>query len=285
MARYHCRLGGALVLLAGQLLLISSAAAQTSEPAPDSSEAFRKFFARLTDPKVLRNDKDFADVARDLLLPDDRVWFLRNFQDEAAGALADRYERSRTGLLERLRYDLNVATGRMSAEVKAERWDKDKAGLAEGQDKVLLESLKEPLWYFKIIRVQRADGRPLPFALFFFVDGAFRYLPFDLFFPSHSPAEPRVWIGGNVQMAKLVHQVQPEHPPLARKAGVSGTVRLRAIVAKDGSVAQLEVLSGHPLLVQAALDAVQQWRYEPTLLNGEPVEIYTFIDIVFGKRR
>jgi protein TonB len=91
----------------------------------------------------------------------------------------------------------------------------------------------------------------------------------------------RVSVGGQVQSAKLVNQVRPIYPPLAKQARISGTVRLHAIISKDGSVQQLEMISGHPLLVQSALDAVRQWRYQPTLLNGEPVEVETFIEVVF----
>jgi protein TonB len=65
-------------------------------------------------------------------------------------------------------------------------------------------------------------------------------------------------------------------------ARISGTVRLHAIIGKDGSVTQLEVINGHPLLVQSALDAVRQWRYRPTLLNSEPVEVDTTIDVIFS---
>jgi protein TonB len=72
------------------------------------------------------------------------------------------------------------------------------------------------------------------------------------------------------------------YPPLARQTRISGTVRLHAIIGKNGAVQQLEVISGHPLLVQAALDAVRQWRYRPTLLNGEPVEVDTTIDVIFS---
>lgn len=95
------------------------------------------------------------------------------------------------------------------------------------------------------------------------------------------PAPTRVRVGGNVQQARLVHQARPVYPPLAKQARIAGTVRLQAIIAKDGSVVQLEVLQGHPLLVQSALDAVRQWRYQPTLLNGEPVEVVTTIDVIF----
>jgi protein TonB len=89
-------------------------------------------------------------------------------------------------------------------------------------------------------------------------------------------------VGGNVQAARLVNKVQPIYPPLARQTRISGTVRLHAIISKDGSIQSLEVVSGHPLLQQAALDAVRQWRYQPTLLNGDPVEVDTTIDVIFS---
>ena len=91
----------------------------------------------------------------------------------------------------------------------------------------------------------------------------------------------RVRIGGQVQNALLINKVQPIYPALAKQARIQGTVRLQAIIAKNGGVIELQVLSGHPLLVQSALDAVRQWRYRPTLLNGEPVEVVTTIDVVF----
>jgi periplasmic protein TonB len=89
-------------------------------------------------------------------------------------------------------------------------------------------------------------------------------------------------VGGNVQAARIVNRVQPIYPPLARQTRISGTVRLHAIIGKDGTIQQLEVVSGHPLLQQAALDAVKQWRYQPTLLNGDPVEVDTTIDVIFS---
>jgi periplasmic protein TonB len=100
--------------------------------------------------------------------------------------------------------------------------------------------------------------------------------------PPPKPAQQRIRQGGQVQAAKLVNKVQPLYPPLARQTRISGTVRLHAIIAKNGSVEQLEVISGHPLLVQAALDAVRQWKYQPTTLNGENVEVDTTIDVIFS---
>jgi TonB family protein len=81
--------------------------------------------------------------------------------------------------------------------------------------------------------------------------------------------------------AALIQKVQPQYPTVARLMHISGTVRLRAIIGKDGSVSQLEVLSGNPLLAQAAVAAVREWRYRPTRLNEEAVEIETYITVNF----
>jgi periplasmic protein TonB len=80
----------------------------------------------------------------------------------------------------------------------------------------------------------------------------------------------------------LINRVRPVYPEQARQAHIQGLVRLHLVLAKDGSVAQFQVVSGHPLLLQAAVDAVRQWCYQPTLLNGEPVEVDTVVEVVFA---
>ena len=88
-------------------------------------------------------------------------------------------------------------------------------------------------------------------------------------------------VQSDVQASKLIHQVKPPYPPLALQTRTQGVVRLQAIIARDGSIQQLKVIMGHPLLVQAAVDAVKQWRYSPTTLSGQPVEVVTQIDVNF----
>src|SRR5580693_2594041 len=97
--------------------------------------------------------------------------------------------------------------------------------------------------------------------------------------PKATPS--RIRVGGNVAAAKLVRQVTPLYPPIAKTAHISGTVILHAVIAKDGSIQELTYISGPPLLMKNAMDAVRQWRYSPTLLNGEPVEVDTTISVVF----
>lgn len=85
----------------------------------------------------------------------------------------------------------------------------------------------------------------------------------------------------DVMEARLTHRVQPEYPKIAEIMHLSGTVQLHAIIGTNGTVRALEVLSGNQILAQAALEAVRQWRYEPTRLNGQPVEVETYITVKF----
>ena len=96
---------------------------------------------------------------------------------------------------------------------------------------------------------------------------------------SNSPQQVQVPAG--TSQGLLVSKVQPTYPPLARQARVQGTVVLQALIGKDGAVQSLTVTSGHPMLIQAAMDAVKQWRYKPYLLNGEPVLVQTTINVNF----
>jgi len=99
------------------------------------------------------------------------------------------------------------------------------------------------------------------------------------------PPETPVLVGGDVQAAKLIKRVVPVYPRPASEFRISGTVHLLGIIAKDGTIQRLQVLSGHPLLRQAALDAVSQWVYRPTVLNGQPVEVEAPIDVIFTLSR
>jgi len=94
-------------------------------------------------------------------------------------------------------------------------------------------------------------------------------------------AVQRVRVSQGVTQGMVLHKVQPVYPPLARTARVQGSVVLAAIIGKDGTIQNLHVVSGHPLLTQAALDAVKQWRYRPYILNGEPVEVDTQVTVNF----
>ncbi|HEY6270537.1 MAG TPA: energy transducer TonB [Terriglobales bacterium] len=100
--------------------------------------------------------------------------------------------------------------------------------------------------------------------------------------PPPKPATPkRIRVGGQVESAKVVFGPQPEYPQIAKMARVQGVVRLSAVISENGTIQDLKLISGPPLLVKTAMDAVSRWRYQPTLLNGDPVQVETEIDVNF----
>jgi len=100
-----------------------------------------------------------------------------------------------------------------------------------------------------------------------------------------SSETPRIVHRMHIDPAMLVHRVEPVYPALPKQLGRSGRVELRAVIAADGTIQSLQVVSGDPLFYQSALDAVRQWRYQPTVLNGQPVEIDTFITVIYNMQR
>lgn len=117
--------------------------------------------------------------------------------------------------------------------------------------------------------------------------GAFDHSnPLNSVLTAHVPVPPeprteRLVVTGGVTEGHLIRRVAPEYPPVARANRIEGDVLLHAIIARDGSIENLSVVSGHPFLVRAALDAVRQWRYQPFLLSGRPVEVDTEILVRF----
>ena len=91
----------------------------------------------------------------------------------------------------------------------------------------------------------------------------------------------RVRVSSGVQAGNLINKVQPVYPPIAKNARIQGQVLLQAVISKTGVVENLHAVSGHPMLIPAAVEAVKQWRYKPYFLNGEPVEVETTIQVNF----
>ena len=96
------------------------------------------------------------------------------------------------------------------------------------------------------------------------------------------PTTPRIIHTTHIDPAMLIHRVEPVFPPVPKQMHRSGRVELRAIIATDGTIQSLQVVSGDPLFYQSAMNAVEQWRYRPTILNGQPVEIDTFITVIYN---
>jgi TonB family protein len=149
---------------------------------------------------------------------------------------------------------------------------RERADLADSSEQYRSETALADQWVQKALDAKRAEAQgnvnsPAP-------------PPVQ---PSVQPAAApqRIRVGAAVQRENLIRSVDPVYPPLALQARIQGTVHFTAIVDRDGRIQNLQLLSGHPLLVEAARHAVSQWEYRPTLLNGSPVEVATQVEVNF----
>lgn len=120
---------------------------------------------------------------------------------------------------------------------------------------------------------------------FLYTNGGFRSVE-TMALAALSTAPPmRIRVGGNVQQARLLHKLSPQYPESAIAARIQGTVRLQVVIATDGTIKELQVESGPAELVDSAVEAVRQWRYQPTFLNGLAVEVASTVDVVYTLAR
>jgi TonB family protein len=145
---------------------------------------------------------------------------------------------------------------------------RERADLADSPEQYRSETESADQWVQRVLNAKQAQAATFPPA------------------PPPPPRPPnnsvtRIRVDANVQRDNLIRSVDPVYPPLALQARIQGTVRFTAIMGRDGRLQNLQLVSGHPLLVQAARTAVNQWEYRPTLLNGEPVEVVTQVDVNF----
>jgi len=225
------------------------------------------------------NQAKLEEIAQGLRIPNYEAWFKATFGDEEGTKLAAAYAAHK--------------------DQDEESFPKLVQGMAEHEGKILAEDAREPKASFgnycgqELLKAAKTDATFYRVSLewvdtsgqrkwssagyFALVEGAYRRLTCA----SLAILGP-IRVGGNVQSARIIKKVPPVYPEEARQAHISGTVRLHVIIAKDGTMKELELVSGHPLLAPAALDAVRQWVYQPTLLNGYPVEVDTTIDVIFA---
>lgn len=254
-------------------------ARQTAEP-EGSPQDLRAFLNSVRELVSRRREAELAAKMQNLPLPDLRAWFLRHFGEDRGATFTERYEKLLPKLADRFIEEFRAETKIPGIAFRVERipGDENKEGPPEH---TLLEGFREPVALWKLTSSVRGTEGSLDLGYFVFVDGHFRLIPTQVFI-SFSGAPPRIRVDEKEQRMQLVNQARPRYPIAARQERVSGTVVLRVIIATDGTIKELTVLSGHRLLAPAAVEAVRQWRYRPTLLAGRPVEVITTIEVTFS---
>jgi len=245
-----------------------------------------------------QNDPARADsLLQSLVLMDAYDWYDRSFGRDAADVVGEYYEKGASSVAPSLASLFLDIQNRGFSQVEAVRYEHSCDDNAAEEAYGILLRRREPFPIYELrFRNENKFIRVFPVV---YVDGAFRFLlspdfrppgnapkdpatPSHSSNPSHTPPAPRVAVDGSVQAARLIKKVQPSYPEIARDERISGTVKIHAIIDKDGRVSGINGVRGVCSLAESAVAAVRQWRYSPLLFNGKPVEIDTEIDVVYS---
>ena len=255
--------------------------AQAGPAVPDSAaglESQLEEIVKIKDKKDLKRREQLSSALR---IPDPGAWFARAFGNDDGGKLAgtykstweqfeDSFTNSVTNLAEQGRTDISIKEISLPAKPAV-----------EGQGDTAAADAKKPAVFYTAHAAKASEPRsPLP-GIFIYEQGAFRLVNGQTLYTLPYMQPTRIRIGGNVAAGKLLQQVSPVYPPEAIQNKVSGIVMLPVILDREGRVMQVNLGSGPPELVEAAINAVRQWRYQPTLLNGDPVEVDTLVSVAF----
>jgi TonB family protein len=242
----------------------SSHRASSPSPYPNNAEGL----GQLLDDMLLAAKKEDSSRLQSLIhdteIPNYQSWFTSNFGQETGESWAEPYGRW-LEKHEKEFQELLVKLAHMDGEFAIEKID---------TAKILYGPLDRYIARWKRPLVPK-DEELVNIGDFFFVEGQFRWNSNMEYFPFQKPKT------GSIVMAKLVKRVSPKYPEEARQKAIQGTVVLNVVLLKDGSVIVQSVAEGDPILSPAAVEAVRQWRYEPTVLNGQPIDMETKISVVF----
>jgi TonB family protein len=260
---------------------------------PDTSQGLEKLLGEMMKLTKVNDKQTLAAYVKSLTLPNPDDWFKSAFGDEGPRHAAASAQ-SRSGIEMAIPPTLANLLKEKKTLIVAHRFEGscDNAATAKEYPLLLQRQGRVPLYDARF-----SDGATeVLWQYFAYVDGGFRYIGNLSAYPPDLPKkqiappgeqstaeapETRIRVGANVQAARLIHQEVPKYRREAKDARIQGTVIIRAIIAKDGSIREAHVVEGVCVLAEPALDAVRKWRYSPTLLLGEPVEVDTTISVVF----
>ena len=260
------------------LIAATGAAARGGNDGGTATEELLSLIKTATSAAREGDQAKLKGITNGMIVPNYEAWFKTAFGEKDGGEMAAAYQKS-LDLQENWLPKLFEGLAKEQGEWQVEELKVPNLPAATECQQALAKAAKNGAVFYQVslqvtgsgaTKSGRSAGYYTP------VEGAYRRLDC-----AGIGLSGPIRVGGNVQAARALYKVQPVYPEKARRTGITGTVRLHVIVAKDGAMKQLEVVSGHPLLQQAALDAVRQWRYQPTLLNGSPVEVDTVIDVIF----
>lgn len=284
-------MGKSFALVFAILLLPSQSYAQSPAKSgyAGSADGFRQQLEDLIAAKKSGDDSSFRSQLDALAIPDANNWIAAHFSPVDIAKLQRDYPLFLAGFQRHLFWVVDNAAHMPGWEMTVKPSEFPSPPATTGpESEIPVPTAPVSVENFRYGPIHPEDNLERSWVnSFIYIEGRFRYVGGTYPFWSEGLQQIRRPQAGpltgpiSVRAARVLHKVSPDYPKKARKKHVEGVVRLHAIIGKDGAIRELTVISGDPLLTDAAIKAVRQWRYAPTLLNGEPVEVATTIDVNF----
>lgn len=244
---------------------------------PSSPDGLKLLILDVFTAMKSKDDQKASSYFSSMTLPEHTAWFTTTFGPTEGARMDAKYAELLPGLSENLKgiFEYALKNDRTDPQVSVV----EKGTTASGLGHAVVDAMRTPTPLY----VASGSNPKLQFGAaigdFFYVDGTFRFVPTQVMQALSNAPPLRIRVGGNVQKSKLLTKVDPIYPD----AKTQGSVVLHVILAADGSVSEIAVVNGDPVLAKAAVKAVRQWRYEPTTLNNRPVEVDTTIQVDFRR--
>jgi TonB family protein len=247
---------------------------------PESQDGLKALVDDMLAAQTVRDKVKTASYLSNLIIPDHEAWFTKIFGSEEGTRLESKYVELLSQLPDKISQRFKYAIDGQRTDVKITVLQKPIDPSAR-LGRAITEAMLQPIPIYLASGSSPNEKFPATLGEFVYVDGAFRSLDMDVYQALSTAPPMRIRQGGNVTVATLLHKVAPSYPEEAIANHSQGSVVLHVILGTDGTVKEVTPVSGDPVLVKAAIDAVQRWTYKPTLLNGMPVEVDTTVTVEF----
>jgi TonB family protein len=261
---------------------IADAQAQAGPAVPDSPAGLESQLEEILKIKNKKELKRREQWIGELRIPDPDAWFAGAFGNDDGEKLAATYKSTWEQFEDSFTNSVTNLAGEGGTHISVKEISLPAKPAVEGQSESVATGAKKPAVFYTAHAAKGSEpGSPLP-GIYTYEQGAFRLVNWQTLYTLPYMKPTRIRIGGNVAAAKILKQVTPEYPAEARNKKVSGTVVLHVLLSREGYVARIDFVSGPPELMDASMKAVRQWKYQPTLLNGDPVEVDTTVAVQFN---
>jgi TonB family protein len=248
---------------------------------PESADGLTKFLEDIF--SAMKAGDDTSAYFSNLEIPNRGAWFVKTFGSTEGVRLEAKYEQLLPIPANVIKghFDYALKDGRTNVEVRVLQ---QPANPNAAMSVAIVKAMVQPTLVYNADGTSPQEKYPASIGDFVYVEGGFRYIDPQVFQALSTAPPLRIRLGGQVQVAKIVRKVAPIYPPEARAAHITGAVVLHVIIGIDGKVQEITPMSGDMTLSQAAIDAVRQWQYQPTLLNGKAVEVDTTVTVTFAMK-